>query len=500
LVVLVTFTPVLATLFLVGVYLRADLTHFLPLDPDINDQVYNWHQILTFSKHGLNGGYYVVNEIPAAISAVHFSAAGPMFPIIYGTIAQITGWHYTTGLYINLFLLTFGTWIFLRMTRFDRVQILLTGLVIVFVTPILIYVPAIMQESFHQAAALILAGVFYRLFFRDRTPSLAFLLAVGVFFVFLSLTRFSWVFLLLPFLFLSGGKGSTRRLLASMFITVVVTIAVLFVFQKISAPGNNSIFGRLGALSSSPAEAVSNLLGLIHFNIRETFVPAGKPFSLTSETIFNIEVVVFTGIAYIGCLMRKRRRTPEGAAWTYSWEMPFHFYNLGVLIVAALTFYLPSGYPRVFTPPVLIFLLMLVAFKRYRIVAAFLLVGLLSVGAFLNSYRQDRAIQFEQDTVPAQVEILKTTFSPYLVYDVDADNPWCNTLLIPVRLIDMPVMAVPDGIGISFFRGDGPVFPLKSHYLWLDESEYEAMQDQLHVEALTDIPGATLYRNLDSGC
>jgi hypothetical protein len=494
LALLVGFTPALVTLALIASHLKRSLFDFRPTL--WNDQTYYWHQILTFSQVGFNGGYYMFYERPPPIDLFRFGASGFVFPAVYGTLGRIVGWETYTGILFNMLVIALAVWVIIYLAKLDRIQILLTGLFLLSVWPVLLSMPTIMQESVHQAAALVLAAIFYRLLRRDM-PRWLFVAGFG-FLVFISLIRFSWVLMFLPFFVLSLKKWTWPRLLGASITSGIVAVVVVMIFQNSSAPGNNSIFARVGMLSSSPVEGLQVIWNAVKVNLENML----RIDDLHWLDLVKVEFIQFFVLLFglgLGGQLFLSAKSPAKISFEPSKEWLFHVYILTSILAASLIFYLSNGYSRVFAPYMLLSGMLLIAFRHFRLIMIVIVIGLLGSGIFLRTYSSEFSANFFQYT-PEQIEQLKAPYEQYLVYEAQAD-PWCNTVLTQALFLDNRMTFIPAGIGISFFLtvGDQPL-PIKSQYLMLDPLSYEVLHPDVNMAFLADIPGGKLYRNMDVDC
>jgi len=118
-----------------------------------------WHQTLSFSHFGFASGYYVVNEELAPLAFFKFSSAGPLFPVVFGSLGHLIGWGWLTGIGLNMLMLAAATLVFIYLAQLDKTQILLTGLILLVIGPVLMYIPTNSQEPFHQAGGLVFGRV-----------------------------------------------------------------------------------------------------------------------------------------------------------------------------------------------------------------------------------------------------------------------------------------------------------------------------------------------------
>jgi len=493
LALVVGIAPAIITLLLIGFYLKSSLFDFRPAF--WNDQTYNWHQAWTFSHVGFNGGYYMFYERLPVWESFRFGASGFLFPAIYGALGRVFGWEMYTGILFNMAGIALGTWAVIYVAKFNRLQILLTGLFTLSVWPVLLSMPTIMQESVHQVAGLVLVAIFYRLLRGEQ--SRGWFVFGFVFLVTISLIRFSWVLLFLPFFILSLKKWTWPRIVGAFVASGVMAVVIVMVFQNTSAPGNSSIFARVGLLSSSPLAGLEAIWKAVLFNL-ETM--------LRIDTIYRVDVghfefvqifVLLFGLLLGGQLFLSGESQPK-IAFAPTKEWFFHLYNLISILGASLVFYLSGGYYRVFAPYLLLSGILLIAFKHYRMAIILIVIGLLGAGTFLRIYSEFGANFF--DYTPEEIEQLQAPYDQYLAYDPQADA-WCNTVLVPVAFLDNRSTFVPPGMGISFFVtvGEQPI-PVRSAYLMLDGLSYEVLHRQVNLRYLADIPGGKLYRNMDVDC
>ncbi len=488
--------PAVMTVALVGGYLKRNLFDFRPLL--WNDQTYYWHQILTFSQVGFNGGYYMFYEKLPRIDFFHFGASGFLYPALYGTVAHFIGWQPFTGILLNMIGLAVACWLVIYVADFGHTQIVLTGLFLLSFGPLLLYVITVSQESFHQAAGLILAAIFYRLLQNKGGVSRGFMAASILFLVMISLVRFSWGLLFFPLFVLMLKELTWRRILTAFISSSIVLITILLVFQNTSAPGNNSVFGRVGEFSASPFAALGSLWNIAVHNL-ETIFTTTDIHHLPVATIGLVQFFILLLCLILGGRLFVNQTPHTENKSLVAKQLFFHIYNLGAILGASLIFYLSTGYYRVFAPYILLTGILLIAFRNLRLVIVLIVINLLSIGVVLNEYGKwdDNFIPNSTDTVAAS----QASFDQYLQYDAHTTNPWCNTLLTQLKFLDRPLTLIPPGIGVSFFLApaEQPV-PIKSQYLLLDDASYQVLRDRAKLTYLAAVNEGSLYRNTDAEC
>lgn len=81
-----------------------------------------------------------------------------------------------------------------------------------------------------------------------------------------------------------------------------------------------------------------------------------------------------------------------------------------------------------------------------------------------------------------------TTLEPYLVFEPNQTNAWCNSIAVQDILFDNRILTVPGGIGLNLI-GPGvftELFPiLRSRYLWLAPDAYEQVRHEMGVTETT---------------
>jgi hypothetical protein len=179
---------------------------------------------------------------------------------------------------------------------------------------------------------------------------------------------------------------------------------------------------------------------------------------------------------------------------------------MATLLTAGFLFYLQVGFYRVFTPTILIVSLLQTIRKDYRLLATFLAINVLLLHSYMTFYgktgdfdviRNDFRVR---DRFPERVQ-LQTEMEKWIAFDHTTENPWCNTLFIPLGYYDYRLTTIPPGIGFSYVNDlDTLKTPLHSKYLLFDRGTYKLLANRLHVKLLDSSSIGDLYYNLDSDC
>jgi hypothetical protein len=491
------------TLLLVHCHLGGELTASIPTHRGhYNDAIYYWRQIQTFSQVGFQGGYYTAEEAPAPVGWSHFYAQGPTFPLIYGTLGRLFGWHSFSGPLFNLALVTLALGFFLRAARLDVRQSLLAGLTLATQWPLLLYLPSTMQESLHHAFAIAIAWVFLRLSSGQRPApavSAAFLLLIAT----ASLVRLTWAFLLFPFFLLHLARWSLRGAAVALALAASLMAGIALVVALFHAPYPYAFTDRLLAdLSASVWAGVETLLR--HAGSNLSLLPRGDPLQVLQRT----QALGLIGIAGASGLLRARRARVASAPARRGLpprEVAFHLPNLAAVLLLNLAIYELSIWRdyRVLAPHLLLSALVLIGSGRQGLAASLALSNALFLPAFLAVYRASWSPQFDFDQ--RRIAAFRERTRDWIAYDAGAENPWCNTLLFwsSARTdwsFPPELMGIDPGIGISFAYWPGRLaLPPKSKYLLLEAWMAERLNLR-NLRMLGATPIGNLYRNPDARC
>lgn len=496
-IVLVAAAPALLLTALVS--RKAPLSSFQPY---YNDEISNWHQILTFKEAGFQGGYYTLNENVPRAAFSHYYTYGPWYPMLYGTIARVTGWDYATGIYVNAALVAIAIVLFCISLRLDIIQIVAVGLFTCTFWAFLYYLFSMYQESVNHAFAIGAAFCFYHLIQTRERTSRRFQTGALLYLLTASLFRTSWAVLILPFFALTS-RPSWRGWLGTVLKSVALVAVILVVSDYVSAPGNNSIFKVLGNFSTSFSTGLGATSAYFLDNLRN-YLDIGRKYPLqqiqTIQTLGLILIFVAAGVLFYrrGVIKGQKEGTDR------FWEMAFQAFNLLGIVLASLTLYLVgTGDYRVISTHLMLTGLLLIAYKRYRILALVVVGNLLFTLPFLSTYRGEviaKSFLSSEANIAAFGEASQSALS----YMSDAPNPWCNTLLFNLLNYVPELNAVPGGIGLSFYyKVDDPVLKFKSHYVLLspeDMAKLGRLPNAPNLRLLTNTALGGLYENLDSDC
>lgn len=501
---LVVMIPTLMLLFILRFVVGASLTEYIPFH---NDPIFYWHQTLTFSQVGFNGGYYTVSELSAA-SGSRFYFHGPLFPMIYGTIGRVFGWYPYSSVIIDLVVITAALAFFILAAKPTRPQLIFFGLIVATAWTLNTYLISNMQEVLHHAVALVMAVIFIRALKADGQVKRGEVIAVVIFVLFVAQLRPTWSIMTLPYFLLIFGK-SRRGVLASFVASGVLVLASLALFSYNSAPyPSNFSFQLLDMLRKSPLDALNMLLENLGKNIRG--FGGGNHLNI----FLRYELLALLLILLIVWFFNWRgtsRRLPSILRGFKQRELQTHIIVLGVMFLFQMFIYEVSGNKdtRAQSPFLLFSFVLLIMFMRFRLLFLFFLINLLLLPFFVVLYQVDWGIQFQYNR--ELIADFAEDTRGLIVYDPNAPSGWCNTVLMRMYregeddrvyvLHPELMMTAEAGIGVSFFLSpEINRYPLKSKYLLLKPSDLAELGDRVHVELLAETAIGNLYRNLDADC
>ena len=505
---LILLLPALSLTGMASVYLGQRLAYF---HPHISDAVMYWHQIKTFVAVGFSGGYYTVGEEAAAASFTHFYAWGPWYIALYGLIGKAVGWTLWSPMLFDVAAVTLALLGGLLLMRPSSRQLVLVLLVLLTYWPLHLYLPVAIQEPFHYAVAIVLAGIFSRLLMHEGAVPHWLLGTALVIILGAALVRCTWAVLLLPLVTIvvekrphgRATRGSRFRQVFCgwPFLTACAVVAGIFLqFLYVAAPYPNRVMSDLQLLLSSPIDGVQRLLAVTTAEGMTYLWPDGEHPLWTLLRYQALGIVLWMTVL---AFRRRGNDAGQGAPGRPPWrwaERCTHILNLSLIVLLVLMLWRVAhdGAYRVIAPHLLLSLLLLAACGRGRVVAVAALAGLLFTPSFLADYEEKARRQFED--VQARIDAFAAQTAGTLVYQAQGD-PWCNTILLPLGSAFRPEsLAIPAGIGISFDFDDTSRSELKSRYVMVDDENREFLTGAFDLQFASATAVGDLYRNVGISC
>ena len=491
--------PVMIAVLLLRVHLQVDPARYVPVEP--NDSTVYWLQIQSFTAAGFNGGYFTWAEQPAAAVFTHFYTWGPAFPALYGSIGQVIGWQYWTLPLLNTLVITAALAIFLTASQWMPRQLLLLAVLLVIFYPIHFFLTSGRQESLHHAFALLLALPCVRTVDQGANMPRREVIAIIALILFAGLFRITWSLILLPLLLITAERRRRSLILALVQALVLIGLSAA-VYRVTSAPFPNFLSRFLAALGDAPGEAL--ILFIDHaINNLESIGQYAPMWNLPTYL-----ALILTGGAAM-FLMWHWRHPPA--------EALFHLFNLGAILLTAIFVYEIREHLgfRILSSHVLLSLLVLLVYQRWRILLGVTAFSLLFMPSFFTVYGSVRIQDYRVDTV--EIERFREQ-TAHLLDDSAAASGWCRTVLL--KLGDEPdarsefsipreVLGLPPTFGFSFLMrpNDLDDHP-KSRYLLLSDETYARLDSRLtrrhdrglNTRALMTTSAGVLYENLETAC
>jgi hypothetical protein len=490
---IIAFLPVGIVCFYIYFVLDADLSDYGPYS-FWNDEASYWVWLRSFSYVGLNSGNNAPNELLASLEISRYGEASPYYIYVYGLLAQAVGWYPFIPVLINFILLFLSILLFVHLINLDIWQVIFVGLAVNLTWPVLLFLPITAHETLNQSIGIVLAIVFIKLLTRREAVPTSLKVVFVLFVYFATLVRLSWGLLLIPVLFYSLNGSFQKRGILSVLLGFGLFASAVVLMGILLPPINNSI---LETLRDGPGKSLLIIFEKLYPQIALMLESGWRNPNIS--IMFQMALVIGWSGAYLFRSVRARISF-ESIAGGFA---AFHFYNVTSLLFAGLTFYLIGGFYRTFAPAMLIVFLLLVYRRNYRQLSALLVVNVIFFSSYvnLNDYGDLRIIQMDYTSKIPQATQIQAEIKKYVVYDSEAENPWCNTLLIPLRFYDSRLTLLPPGIGVSYIlRPLTFQLPIKSRYVLFDAATYETYRDQANLDLLTSLPIGDLYKNLDANC
>jgi hypothetical protein len=478
--------PLLPAVMAVGLVYALFGTHPGRFVPHLTDEFNYWHQIATFAAHGWNGGYYTVEEHPAAAAFSHFGVHGPGYVVLYGLIAKVVGWHLWSAPVFNMAVLALALAAFSALARPGPGRVGLAALVVALFWPLHTFLMTNMQASVHFAAAIVLAAVFARLLAARDAPPRA-VAALGlVLIAAAALLRPTWAILLLPLFLLALPPGVVRRPGPAVFAVLgaAVLTGVLFaVYNHLAAPFPVNILAQLKErlAHGNPLGAARTLAAYAGNNLGAFLVVPDSPRHALAmaQRIAVLALAAYSGVRLVRAA--RARRAAGGRAWGLSDADAadgFHVVNLlGITVLCVLLRPLDTFHDyRPMAPHLLLSVLVHALSGRKVATLAFAGVYAVLSIAFVSEYRVYHYPRFYGGESPlfspSERALYQARVADRIRFD-PAAGPWTNTLVVDRGAYDKRLLAIPPGIGITrVFDWDRVDAPLKSRWLLIHRGSY----------------------------
>ena len=506
---LILLVPSLSLTGLASVYLGQSLANF---HPDTSDAIMYWHQIRTFAAVGFSGGYYTVGEEAAAASFTHFYAWGPWFIALYGLIGKAVGLSLWSPMLFDVAAVTLALLGAVLLIRPNSRQLVLVLLVLLTYWPLHPYLPRAMQEPFHYAVAIMLAGIFYRLLVHEEAVPHRLLAAALVMILGAGLVRPTCAVLLLPLVTIVVEKrphsrttrGSRFRQVFRgwpLLMACAVVAGIFLLHLYVAAPFPNRWTFDVQLMLRSPVAVLESLVAVTTVQGMTYLWPDGEHPLWTLLRYQALGIVLWMTV--LAFMHPPGHDAEQGAPGRQPWhrtERLTHILNLGLIVLLVVMLFDVESWRdyRVVAPHLLLSLLLLAACGRARVVGVVVLGWLLLTSSFLAAYNDRVPPQFRDEQ--ARIDEFAAQTAGTLVYQAQGD-PWCNTVLLSERSAFFPEsLAIPAGIGLSFYFNNTSPRDLKSRYVMVDDESRDTLTGAFDLQFASTTAIGDLYRNAGISC
>ncbi len=444
----VVLLPLFVTTLLLHFVVNSNILHYQPV---WTDEVDYWLQINSFKEVGFSNGFFSINELTSNSSFSHYGTHGPMFPILYGSIARIFGWFYYSGPLFNLLLVSLSLLIFLCVTRPDRKQTILVILFLLFFYQLHLYIPTTMQESLNTSFAILFSAFFIRLIiFHDKRlqNKIGVLLLITI----ASLFRIIWIFTIFPIIysFFNDQKPLSKKLIYSIIGGLLFSIFMVIIYNYWTSPYPSGFIFQItnGELNIHQLTLVE--LRLILSNLKKLF---GINLPII-ETEIYIRYLYLLVIFILALSIKKNQKT----------YISILYILVSTLVITILIY--DIGNFRILAPLLLFCLFSLPfasdQFTMKYVLISYLFINLLTIGNFISNYQYFHINHFaaeNNNSLIKQKNILNE------IKYTDSNNPWCNSLLTD-QIFTRDLLNTPAGIGVNVLKDlKDDKLEIKSHYL-----------------------------------
>ena len=472
------------------VYFGYTLNEFTPAVP--NDQVVYFLSSQAFSKAGFNAGYFTMDEEPARASFSHFDPHGPVFPMLYGTLARCVGLSYTSGPIFNVVLLSAALAAWCLLVRPGQALVLWTAVLFLTYWPYYAFVYSWMQETMHLAIAVVLAGLFTAILNRrPYSESVSFRTAAVMFVCAAAMLRISWALMLPPLCVLFLRRLTWKSIVVASAASAAGILTLMAVFRWICAPYSNIptayMMNKLLTLDVDP----SVLLQLVWSNVERLTRWDSALESLVIDQNSTILIVAgaATAIAFMLRSGRWQWLRPAGESLANRpGEALFCCYNQAVITLATVTTYYVGngGGLRIFSTHSLLGILIAASARQRYLRLLFFAVLAFNVMMWRPCLGTVGNLTRDSFISRSKVEGFREMIRGALDFDPKA-TPWDNTVLVDRYPPDFAGMT--PGIGVSLITRRESFSRPKSRYIIA--SPVTIARSKTNVRLLRKLPGVS---------
>ena len=466
--------PAAVVLALAGALFGAAPQRFLPV---WNDEVVYWNEAAVFAHAGFDGGYITADERTAPAEFSHFGAHGPFFAVLHGSIGRVVGWAPYSAFLINLAVISLSAFAWFRASAGGSAGS--APLLVATFWPLLLYLPTNMQEPTHFAFAFLFALAIDR----PARPGAWTSAWTALLIVVASLLRPSWALMILPLGWVAARRSGPWAVAVLTVVTVAAAAAAWSAFGLLASPFQNSMQQLTQAVIENPTAAPATMVSKAAINLKWWFATSEDQ---PPEIVFRYFLAIFMAALFLRLVI----------AWLRKRDATEALEQCALVLAPVVTMVICFGQVeswrdfRLLAPHVLTALLIVAAKARWArwLWGATLLFVPLHYQQFVEFHEE----RFTSD--PAPIAAMHDAAAAAMTF-VPGASPWRNTVLVPIELVQFPLLGLPPGIGISYVIDWSDLKSVQSAYVVLSPGDREEAKTLGRLVPLAETPLGTLYRN-----
>ncbi len=233
--------------------------------PVLSDEVYYWHEALTFAHAGLRGGYYTLEEVTNPSGFTPFGPHGAGFVMLYGLFGKVFEWHRHSILVLNLVAIGAAAWVWTACARLSNAKLWMSALLLGTFWQMVFWASTGMQESLHHAGAIVMAALFANVL---ASPPRTWITVTGAATLcLLAFVRPTWIVIMPLWALITNRYASRTRTIAAVAASLAAAAVMLMIFNRTVAPYSRGFsFVEVFSLSVGTRSVLENLL----FNLNRT--------------------------------------------------------------------------------------------------------------------------------------------------------------------------------------------------------------------------------------
>ncbi len=435
----------------------------LPI-PSWNDEAAYYSLVKTMLSHGQPTGYWGFNGGHAIIGTGSGWSSAIIFP--YAMFAWIFGMNYHTVFFANVFYLSLAQFLFLILVKPEKEK--LNRILILQLTSVvtILYMTTSMSEPFRFALAIVLAGIFHRLYFMKTSWVFRYVL-IPIYIMVISQIYIFMVFCVPIYMFgILRNWKIWKRILISFLSMALVAGLSYYILHLISSNYNiyktEDIFNALsqGDYFGAIVVFLKNVLNGVYTLLSITDRYVGNGMFVWFVPFCVLMCIVPLGIWLMHILKTKNyKKTDDILLMIVAYSMSlFLFMYVSVYSLERFTFFRGIGIVIIFS---MYLLTQLENRKVYLLFGVLYGLGVVFLPLNLADFSTERYLSNAEITNWCD---FSESLEEVLVLRESSD-PWANT--IAVYTLEPEVMtSIPSGFGVNMMM-DQTIFSKDAAYLLL---------------------------------